>query len=161
MPRRVDPAPVGDGMDDVRQHLRGLIARLKAEGKIRHLADWCVRAGVAGGGVSTFLSGGTRSPNLATLMALAAAVDLPVSVVIGNAADRDELMRLVGDWLAHAPADEQRQFTADLLRYAAAVVEEPPPPPPAADWRSSPGPSPSAPAQQPKDDAGQPRRPRP
>lgn len=150
------PAPVGDGMDGVRQHLASVIITMKEQGKIRHLNDWCQRAGMTNSGrIVAFLAGEIRSPSLLTLMKMAQVVDLPVSALIGDVVARDDLLKLAAEYMAAAPDAERRAFMADLLREAAVREESPPEPHDdvkPVDWRSPPGPAP---------DGGKPRRTRP
>lgn len=152
------PACVGDGMDGVRVHLAAMIVTLKTQGKIKHLNDWCQRAGMTNAGrIIAFLAGEIRSPNLLTLMKMAQVVDLPVSALIGDVVDRDDLVKLAGEYMATAPDAERRAFMADLLREAAAREASPPTRHDDAkptDWRSSPGPTPAP-------DDGLPRQMRP
>lgn len=132
---------IGDGMDDVRDNLRRLIVRLRAEKKIESLEEWCRRAGMNNSGrISYFLSGKIRAPNLTTLISMAKVVELPVSALIGDL-DKQELLHLVADFLANQPDADRRDFMAALL-HAAAAAETTPPRPRLrhSDWRTLPGP---------------------
>lgn len=134
---------IGDGMDEVRDHLRALIASLRAKGRIDHLNDWCRKAGFPNAAnVTEFLAGNVRAPTIKTFMALAAAVELPVSAVIGDAVDRDALITLVDAYLADADERERFAFRADLLRAMADDLEQraeqtpPADPEPLREWRA-------------------------